>query len=203
MVTAAEQRGGGAQLDQTGRLTCAATNGSGGLAAPELVSRFGALLCANLGVVGSRVLPTATAHLAILTISERTGDMLEFWAGVALRPDPATALHDAAIDALLGPWSESVLVAGAARLVAAELCAAALITDNCGTTSIGTPDAVSPLTRFSLEPTAGQRLAAKDDEGEFRGLSLGSATIVCGLADDPTASRRVEKWFDVLETSLA
>lgn len=157
------------------------------------------LLCADLTPLAARTVPTPTGHLGIYTAKEWTGRALEFWAGAALRSDPETALADAAADALLAPWNGSVLVAGAARLVASGQCRAAIVTDPTGVTTFGSVDQFPPLGGIGVNPEAGARLAVRTPAGDFRALSLGDATVMLHLTPGWEGARRVEEWFDVLE----
>src|SRR4051812_21512720 len=112
-------------------------------ASPKALTRvFEALVCAELRVIGARTVDTPSGCLAIITLRERSGPLLELWAGAALRNDRDTALRDAAADALLAPWHNSAIVAGAARLVAEGTCRGAMVIDDAGVTSYG------PTTEF-------------------------------------------------------
>ena len=183
-------------LDDQGRV-----HGEPGYApiAPETLTRaFEGLVCAELGVIGTRTVDTPNGHLAIMTLKERSGPVIEFWAGAALRSDPATALCDATADALLRYWHDSVIVAGAARLVAEGTCGAAMVIDDTGVTTYGPPTEF-PALGPGMEPEAGARLAARTARGEFRALSLGGASVMLNVVPGAQHSRRVERWFDALE----
>jgi hypothetical protein len=170
---------------------------------PEALTRaFEAVICAELGVIGARIVDTPNGYLGIMALRERTGSSLELWAGAALREDPETALRDAAADALLRSWHESALVAGAARLVAEGSCRAAVVIDDGGITSYGPPTEFPPLGARGLTPEAGDRIAARTTRGEFRALSLGAASVMLNVVPGVQNGRRIEVWFDTLETAL-
>ena len=171
--------------------------------APEAITReFARLVSAELGVIGARAVETPTGHLAILTVKERSGPAVEFWAGVALRDDPAAALFGAAIDALLAPWHHSAVVAGAARLVAEGTCSAAMVIDANGVTTYGPPTDFPPLGGNGIKPEPGARLATRTVRGEFRALSLGGASVMLSVVPGTQHGRRVERWFDALDVAL-
>jgi len=132
----------------------------------ELSRLLAELLCAELSVLGARTVPTLTGHLGIVTMKERTAGSLEFWAGAALRPDPAPALRDAACDALLADWRGSVAVAGAARLVADGTCRSAVVLDDSGVTRFGQAHEIPQLGGLGVAPEAGARLAVRTAAGE-------------------------------------
>jgi hypothetical protein len=173
--------------------------GSGPIAPETLTRAFEALLCAELSVIAARTVDTPNGHLAIMTLKERSGPTIELWAGAALRPDPATALCDAAADALLGLWHNSVVVAGAARLVAEGTCGAAMVIDERGVTTYGPPTDFPPLDGPGRTSELGARLAARTARGEFRALSLGGASVTLNVVPSVQHERRVERWFDALE----
>jgi len=167
-----------------------------------LARGFGALLCTQLSVLGARTVQTESGHLALITLTERGGSSVEFWAGSAHRPDAAQALGDAATDALLRDWHHSVLVAGAARLVTASSCRAAMVIDDAGVTAYGPATEFPPLAARGMEPEAGDRLAARTTRGEFRALSLGGASVMLHVMPGAQNSRRIDLWFDALEAAL-
>src|SRR6478752_5140936 len=136
--------------------------------ADAIVREFERLVSTELGIIGARTVDTPNGHLAIMTLKERSGLSVEFWAGVALRLDPASALYDAAIDALLGPWHDSALVAAAARLVAEGACHAAMVIDNTGVTTYGPSTDFPSLGGPGFKPEPGARLATRTVHGEFR-----------------------------------
>ena len=184
-------------LDDQGRV-----QGEPGLDAPPpeaLTRAFEGLLCAELGVIGARTVDTPNGHLAIMTLKERSGPVIELWAGAALRSDPATALCDAAADALLGFWHDSVIVAGAARLIAEGTCRAGMVIDDRGVTTYGPPTEFPPLDGPGRSSEPGARLAARTARGEFRALSLGGASVMLNVVPGVQHARRVERWFDALE----
>jgi hypothetical protein len=192
-------RPGALALDDQGRV-----HGEPGLdpVAPELLTRaFEGLLCAELSVIGARTVDTPNGHLAILSLKERSGPVVELWAGAALRTDPATAMCDAASDALLGHWHESVVVAGAARLVAEGTCRAAMVIDDRGVTTYGPATDFPPLEGPGRSSELGARLAARTQRGEFRALSLGGASVMLNVVPGAQHARRVERWFDALEAA--
>jgi hypothetical protein len=192
--------GGSLALDEQGRVYCEPGEEFEGPKA--LVCAFEALVCAELGLIGARTVDTPNGYLGIMTLRERSGLSLELWAGAALREDPDTALCDAAADALLGPWHDSAIVAGAARLVADGTCRAAMVIDDTGVTSYGPPTDFPPLSARGLEPGAGDRLAARTTRGEFRALWLGGASVMLNVVPGPQNCRRIELWFDALEAAL-
>src|SRR3954468_19469346 len=163
---------------------------------------FGALLCTELSVLGARTVQTESGHLALITLKERGRSSVEFWAGAAHRPDAAEALGDAATDALLRDWHDSVLVAGAARLVAESTCRAAMVLDDAGVTTYGPATEFPPLGARGMEPEAGDRLAARTTRGEFRALSLGGASVMLNVAPGAQNTRRIDVWFHALEAAL-
>jgi hypothetical protein len=171
------------------------------LPADTLARAFEGLVCAELGVIGARTVDTPNGHLAIMTLKERSGAAVAFWAGAALRPDPASALCGAAADALLGPWHESVIVAGAARLVAEGTCRAAMVIDDTGVTTYGPPTDFPPLGGPGVTPEPGDRLAARTARGVFRALALGGASVMLNVVPGPHYGRRIEIWFDALEAA--
>jgi hypothetical protein len=167
---------------------------------PDVLTRaFEALVCARLGVIGARTIATPNGHLGIMTLRERSGTALEFWAGAALRTDPASALCDAAADALLGRWHHSVIVAGAARLVAEGVCRAAMVIDDTGVAAYGAPTDFPPFSGPRLTPEPGARLAARTARGEFRALSLGASSVMLDMVPGTQNGRRIQHWFDALE----
>ena len=187
-------------LDDQGRVRGAL---SAEPSSPEALTRaFEALVCADLGLIGARTVDTPNGYLGIMTLRERSGSSLELWAGAALRADAGTALCDAAADALLAPWHDSAIVAGAARLVAEGTCRAAMVIDDTGVTSYGPPTDFPPLGARGLEPEAGDRLAARTTRGEFRALSLGGASVMLNVIPGPQNGRRIELWFDAIEAAL-
>jgi|RhiMethySRZTD1v2_1073278.scaffolds.fasta_scaffold250949_2 hypothetical protein len=170
---------------------------------PEALARaFGALVCAELGVIGARTVDTPSGCLAIITLRERSGPLLELWAGTALREGRDIALRDAAVDALLAPWHHSAIVAGTARLVADGACRAAMVIDDAGVTSYGPPTEFPPLGARGMEPEAGDRLVARTTRGEFHALWLGAASVMLSVVPGPQNGRRIELWFDTLEAAL-
>ena len=168
----------------------------------QLNRAYSAFLCADLSLLGSRTAPTASGHIGVLTMKEWTGKALEFWAGAALRDDESTALCDAAYDALLAPWRGSVLVAGAARLVANGNCRAAMVMDDSGVTTFGPAEQFPPLGGQGVTPEPGARLAVRTPTGDFHALSLGAASVMLLITPGWSGARRVEEWFDVLENAL-
>lgn len=184
-------------MDVNGRLTRSPSTWDG-----EIGSAFARLLCADLSLLGSRTAPTATGHLGVLTLKEWTGRSLEFWAGAALRADESSALCDAAYDALLAPWGGSVIVAGAARLVANGTCRGAMVSDDTGVTTFGPVENFPPLGEQGATPEPGARLAVCTPAGDFHVLSLGAASVMLLITPGWTAARRVEEWFDVLDDAL-
>jgi hypothetical protein len=171
--------------------------------APEAIAReFASLVAAELAVIGGRTVETPNGHLGIMTLKERSGPVVEFWAGVALRADPAEALFDAAVDALLAPWHHSAVVAGAARLVAEGSCSAAMVIDETGVTTYGPPTDFPPLGGPGIKPEPGARLATRTVRGEFRALSLGGASVMLSVVPDTHSGRRVERWFEALDVAL-
>jgi hypothetical protein len=167
-----------------------------------LAHAFEGLVCAELGVIGARTVDTPNGHLAIMTLKERSGPVIELWAGAALRPDPASALCDAAGDALLSDWHDSVIVAGAARLVAAGPCRAAMVIDDTGVTTYGPPTEFPLIGGPGTTPEPGARLAARTGRGEFRALSLGGASVMLNVVPGAQHAHRVERWFAALEAAL-
>src|SRR4051794_13157504 len=126
-------------LDDAGRLI--PTEAFRGRAKGELDTEAGLLtrqlaflLGTGFGVLGCRSVAVEAGHLAMVTLREHAGCSLEFWAGAALRAEPSAALFDATTDAILGPWHDSVIVGGAARLVAESACRAAMVIDDAGVT---------------------------------------------------------------------
>jgi len=170
------------------------------LHSPEALARaFAALMCAELGLIGARTVDTPNGSLGIITLRERSGPLLELWAGAALRSDRDAALRDATADALLAPWHHSAIVAGAARLVANGTCRAAMVIDDAGVTSYGPPTDFPPLGARGMAPEAGDRLVARTMRGEFHALSLGGASVMLNVVPGAQNGRRVERWFDALE----
>jgi hypothetical protein len=168
----------------------------------QLNQTFGLLLCADLTVLGARTLATHTAHLALVAVKERTVSAIDFWAGSALRDGHDHALRDALCDALLTRWHGSFLAGGVARLVADRTCRAAIVHDDTGTRTFGTAGEIPPLTgrHDILEP--GARLAVRTPDGDFRGISFGSATVLLSVTPGWDTARRVEDWFDRLEAAM-
>jgi hypothetical protein len=172
--------------------------------APEAIARaFEALLCAELGIIGARTVDTPNGHLGMMTLREGNGTSLAFWAGTALRADRAAALRDAAIDAVLGAWHGSVIVAGAARLVAEGTCRAAMVIDDRGVATYGPTTEFPPFGTRGAPPQPGARLAARSTRGEFQALSLGGASVMLNVVPGEQHALRVESWFDELEAALA
>jgi len=169
---------------------------------PDAIARdFERLVSTELSIVGTRTVETPNGCLGIMTLRERTGLAMEFWAGVSLRLDPVSALYDAAIDALLRPWHDSALVAGAARLVAEGACHAAMVIDDTGVTTYGPPTDF-PSLGPGFKPEPGARLATRTVHGEFRALSLGGASVMLSVVSGTQHGRRVERWFDALDAAL-
>jgi hypothetical protein len=165
----------------------------------DLARAFEALVCAQFSVIGARTVDTPNGYLGILTLRERSGTALEFSVGVALRPDPATALCDAAIDAVLGPWQDSVIAAGAAHLVTEGTCRAAMVIDDTGVATYGSATDFPRFGVRGMTPEPGSRLAVRTPRGEFRALSLGGATVMLNMVPGAQNGRRIERWFDALE----
>jgi len=168
-----------------------------------LIRAFEGMVCAELRLIGSRTVETPSGYLAIITLRERSGSLLELWAGAALRDDRDTALRDAAADALLAPWHDSAIVAGAARLVAEGTCRGAMVIDDAGVTSYGPTTEFPPLGARGMEPEAGDRLVARTMRGEFHALSLGGASVMLNVVPGGQNARRIELWFDALEAAMA
>src|SRR4029078_362663 len=134
---------GALALDAQGRVH--RDSGVAAVAPGALPRAFEALVCAELRLIGARTVDTPNGYLSIMTLRERSGLALELWGGAALRDDPDTARCDAAADALLGPWQDSAIVAGAARLVAEGTCRGAMAIDDDGVTSYGPTTEVPAL----------------------------------------------------------
>jgi len=164
-----------------------------------IAQAYSPLICAELTVLAARLITTPVGHLAVVTAKERTGGMLEFWAGAALRADPETALADATGDALLRPWGGSVLVAGAARLVADGTCTAARISDDRGVAIVGRAIEFPPINANGARPEPGARLAVRTRAGDFLALCLQDASVMLHLAPGWNHAHRVDSWFDMLD----
>jgi len=170
---------------------------------PDAIAReFARLVSTELGLIGARIVETPNGHLAMMTFKERSGAAVEFWAGAALRLVSISALYDAAVDALLAPWHDSALVAGAARLVADGACHAAMVIDDTGVTTYGPPTDFPALGGPGFKPEPGARLATRTVHGEFRALSLGGASVMLSVVPGTQHGRRVERWFDALDAAL-
>jgi hypothetical protein len=189
------------RIDGTGRVTSVALP-SGPELDGELTSSLSTLLCAHFVVLGARVVAMASGHLGIVTVKERAVNGTRFYAGTALRAGADQALGDAALDAFLGPYQGSILAGGAARLVGDRTCRAARVHDDIATRTFGPSEELPPPTvpQDMLEP--GARVAVRTPNGDFRGISLGDASVMLGVTPGWDPARRVEDWFDALETAL-